>query len=407
MLRKHFVNNRGRFFKIGFLLALLPLAVVAYSHYLSPTRTSQEQSTVNRTVNRTGNRMVAQSEPATQTEPDTKQDTTSDKKTESLAQAKSVVPTERIVPEKRPEKKPENKPVDEPEEHGFSDPVAPVKKAEAAMTKESTAPLASVKRSIQTQGSSKVLDVARSSDTDSRLELPKSVAISEDKSYSEFWVWLGIGAGYQYHEQDVPSITGGTSFQNINVPSVSAHAGFQGKRLGLDLSYRQLPGQIKSSKNITVVDGEYQWRTLSGEVLYRLSEWNLRVGVQHHSIPFMVPDQVAGDISVTSNTLMMVSLGFDRSYQISERLRAEWLMRYQHKILAGASDGAEFKVSPQFAFDGSVGGVYRITPTFRAGVFWYGQVQSYEFDYDGSNIAMSGKQMLFDSNFEFRVGWEF
>lgn len=227
--------------------------------------------------------------------------------------------------------------------------------------------------------------------------------------YPEFWLWIGSGANYQYYQQSIPSVDGDSSFQNIKAPTSFARAGFQGENFGVDLSYKQTPGEIKSSKTISVQNGNYRWETLSSEVLYRLTNrlWNLRFGVQHHQMPFMVLDTLTSTVTVTSNTLSMLTAGFDRTYQISEKLRGEWQMRYQHPLLAGAPDNAKFKVSSRFAFDGSIGAVYRFNPTFRGGVFWYGQWHSYGFHYESPSGVSNGDQTLFYSNLELRFGLEF
>lgn len=225
----------------------------------------------------------------------------------------------------------------------------------------------------------------------------------------EFWFWLGAGANYQYYKQTIPSVDGDSSFQNLKAPTIFARAGFQAQHLGLDISFKDTPGEIKSSPSVAVQNGKYQWQTISAEGLYRLDNpvWNLRFGFQHHQMPFMVLDTMTSTVAVTSNTLTLLTFGFDRFYKLSDNLRTEWQMRYQHPVLSGAGDGAKFTVSPKFAFDGSVGGVYNFTKNFRGGVYWYGQWHSYNFSYENPPNVSSGDQTLFYSNIELRLGLEF
>jgi hypothetical protein len=85
-------------------------------------------------------------------------------------------------------------------------------------------------------------------------------------------------------------------------------------------------------------------------------------------------------------------------------------MRYQFPLSTQSDGASQFDISPRFAFDGSVGLSYNLTPRTRLGMFWYGQWHEYEFKnapdaFSGDKI--SGDQSLFFSNWEFRMGFEF
>lgn len=228
------------------------------------------------------------------------------------------------------------------------------------------------------------------------------------KTAVEFWLWLGSGMNFQYYKQTLPNIEGEATFQNIQGPTALIRAGAQGEKYGLDVSYKETPGKMETSETITVTNGNYNWRTVSGEGLYRLNDhWNLRSGLQYHLMPFMALNATTATLDVKSNTLAMFTLGFDRSFLLSDRLRGEWQMRYQHPLLSGSTDGTPFEITPKFAFDGSIGGVYSLTKIVRLGLYWYGQWHEYNFKYGRGADQFVGNQTLFYSNVEIRFGLEF
>ncbi len=226
--------------------------------------------------------------------------------------------------------------------------------------------------------------------------------------WPEFWVWVGAGMNYQLYKQNAPGVDGDLTFQNLQGPTTSIHAGFMGPKYGFDASLKNTPGEIISSDTITVTNGKYQWQTLSLEGIYHYDDyWRLLFGIQHHSMPFMALGNGSSGVDIQKNTLSLVTLGFENRYPLSDKLRFEWLMRYQYPFLAGGQNGAPFKVKPEFAFDGSLGGVYPVAPTTRLGLYWYGQWHQYSFDHGRGTKAFSGKQTLFYSNIELRLGFEF
>lgn len=224
------------------------------------------------------------------------------------------------------------------------------------------------------------------------------------------WLWFGIGANYQYYLQTVPDL-GEARFENIVGPTWLVRAGVQSALFGVDLSYKDTPGKMNSSETVVISNGDYNWKTYSGEILYRFSRelnWTLRAGFQHHLAPFMHRDPIDPVIEVRNVALTMLTAGFDRVFPISDWLRFEWQMRYQHPLLARAVDGTEFNVKTTFNFDGSLGAVMAVGERARIGLFWYGQWHQYQFNYGGSNTwAFSGDQTLFYSNLELRFGLEF
>lgn len=226
----------------------------------------------------------------------------------------------------------------------------------------------------------------------------------------EFWFWLGVGENYQYHQQTIPSISGQSKFQNIQGPTLLITSGMMGQQMGAEVSYKETPGRMDSSTTVTVKDGSFVWKTFTGEGLYRLENSNsyIRGGLQQHSIPFMDLDTTNSTLTVRSNSMTMATLGYEKKYPVSKKLRGEWMIRYQYPILVGTSSGNNFTVKPEFAFDGSIGGIYQYNESFRFGLFWYGQWHQYNFKYGPlDSTSFSGRQTLFYSNVDLRLGWEF
>lgn len=236
-----------------------------------------------------------------------------------------------------------------------------------------------------------------------RRESPKPL-----RTDVKLWLWLGLGANFQYLSQKATDL-GTATFQNIQGPTLLAQGGFRGDHWGLDLTYKETPGMMKSSNTVEMRDGSYKWLTLASELLYHgapSSEWGYRLGIQHHVMPFMERDPLNPIITLKSTSVTMLSLGFDRKFAASDRTWMEWQMRLQHPLLTGTSDGAEFKVSPKLAFDGSIGGVTMIADRSRLGLFWYGQYHQYNWDYRNGS-SLSGEQISLYSNIELRLGLEF
>lgn len=230
----------------------------------------------------------------------------------------------------------------------------------------------------------------------------------------DFWLWAGIGANYTSNSQTVDGFSD-VKYGRIKAPSSFFQGGFfVSERLGLDLSYKSTPGEAKSSADITVVNGEYNWQTITAEGLWRSdseltddSEIIWRLGIQHHQIPFMVP-LGSSQIEVKQYTLTNISLGFDYRWAFDEKMRIEWMMRYQRPVGLTGDSGTSLEMQPQFSFDGSLGAVREIKEDFFAGVYFYGQYQNLEFSYSDSNgTRFSGKQSLLFSNVELRLGFEF
>jgi hypothetical protein len=227
-------------------------------------------------------------------------------------------------------------------------------------------------------------------------------------AWPQFWVWLGAGVNLQLYRQSTSGL-GDLEFQYITGPTLDLRGGFMGENFGLDLGFQNTPGHLESSDATSIRNGDYAWKTMSVELLGRgssASAWRYRLGFQSHLLPFLIRNSSTGVIEVQSHFLTLASVGFDRSFAVSDKLRIEWQMRYQIPVLTGAVNGTRVQISPKMDFDGSIGGVIPLGERSRLGLYWYGQWQQYGFDY-ASTPAISGEQMLFYSNIEARYGLEF
>ncbi|RYZ93628.1 MAG: hypothetical protein EOP06_00230 [Proteobacteria bacterium] len=276
-------------------------------------------------------------------------------------------------------------------------------------------PLPEAKREVASSDGRQVMKLESGVETSQHFGIPASAASltqsNQDGSRSSvFWLWVGTGANLQVYRQTLSSFKGQAEFQNIKGPTFLARGGLQGEKFGLDIAYKSSPGSVKSAGDVSVIAGVYQWRTLSVEGLCRLGsahDARIRLGVQHHGMPFIRLDPAQSTITVEENTLSLFTLGLEKEFRVTPKLRSELLLRYQHPFSSSAGVGAAFDVSPRFAFDGSIGGVYNLTEHARIGLYWYGQFHSYGFQYRDRNESYSGRQQLFYSNIEARIGLEF
>ncbi len=239
-------------------------------------------------------------------------------------------------------------------------------------------------------------------------ENPIKIATENPKDI-KFWFWFGLGENYQYQHQSVPSVSGQSKFQNIQGPSVSIASGLTGEKVGAEISYKQIPGRMDSSPTVSVVDGNFTWRILSLDGLYKIENSNtaLKGGLQFDSVPYMDLNASNSTLTVRSNTITSLKFGFEKSYLFSEKVSGEWTMQYHQPLLSGTSNGNTFNIKPEFAFNGSLGGIYKYNDKMYFGLFWYGQWYQYNFEYGTTSSTYLGRQVLFYSNLDLRIGWKF
>ena len=77
--------------------------------------------------------------------------------------------------------------------------------------------------------------------------------------------------------------------------------------------------------------------------------------------------------------------------------------------VTSGTGGDTFKIQPRSAFDGSLGAAYKITRSWLVGLYWYGQINQYNYSFTNGNtgLATSGSQNVFYSNGELRIGHDF
>lgn len=242
---------------------------------------------------------------------------------------------------------------------------------------------------------------------ESPAKMHSRIEIEKPTIPNQYWFWLGGGAYFQYFKQTVPGTDEGNAvFQNTQGPTSMVRAGLLGNRYGLDAFYKDIPGKVKAANPVNGAD--YHWQTLGLDGLYHLgNRFNLRVGAQRHVLPFMQIDPNTSTINVNMNSMTMLAVGFDKCYLLSDKFKLEWLMHYLYPVSASGGSSASFQVSPQFAFDGSLGGVYTLSGRTRLGLFWSGQWFQYDFQYGGPSGQFSGDQAFFYSIMEMRFGFEF
>lgn len=239
--------------------------------------------------------------------------------------------------------------------------------------------------------------------------VPVTEELAPQRLLARFWVWAGAGISYLSNRQTTGVNLQGR-FSGLRGPSQSvAVGGWVSEDWGVDFGFKTTPGEVLSSGAFTVSNGDFQWRTLSLESLYRSSEsWQWRFGLQEHGTPFIVSSDLQG-VTIVENQILMVSAGLQYNRMMTSDLRFEGLMRLQYPAASRANQLAEYQIQPGLHFDGSVGAVYEMGTNWRLGLFWYGQQQSFKFKsrWTEGSQSVEGHQDLFHSNFDLRLGYEF
>ena len=232
-------------------------------------------------------------------------------------------------------------------------------------------------------------------------------------------VWLGVGYNYVRYEQQVPEIDSSVQYESFRGPSwyVEGRYNFS-ETWGTIASAKVSPGEVLSTSDIDIANGAYNWMIYALETWYSPSSWkvqpfaplhrpsrfSLRAGVQQHAVPFLARTTVASG-EVQSIDLTMVGLGLQWDVELSDTLNFEIYQRYQHPVRSSRLES----VSQKFSFDGSVGLTYLPNDDWAIGLFWYGQLQMYDFTAPDALLGTSvaGSQTVFFSNAELRAGYYF
>ena len=259
-----------------------------------------------------------------------------------------------------------------------------------------------------------------------KVEVANQQELKASPLYAKrFGVWFGSGFNYLQYKQNSGDINADLEFSTFKGPSFFSKGWWKiNERVDASITAKLSPGEVTSSTDIQIADGQYNWTTFSTEGTYYPGKWNhnimdrfasrwgVRFGLQHHIVPFILrTGSSITEAEIATNSLTMFTIGFQNNIQFNPRWSFEWFMRYQSPLATGST----FDIRPDFAFDGSLGIIYSLPGSWRVGTFWYGQWHDYSFtlkdkylENTGSpNPRIDGRQSLFFSNVEVRVGYEF
>jgi len=253
------------------------------------------------------------------------------------------------------------------------------------------------------------------SDEASRVRTKTERVREDDWIHNGWWAWVGTGVNYTKYDQ---SVTGASTFStgNIKGPSQYFESGYTGERgWGGVFSYKSTPGEVIFD-NTTIDSAKYVWRTVSVEgIMRKVSNWKFigspilmgfRAGLQKHSTPYIFVNFDSGLPELKTNDMTTASLGVLAELN-RKRWHYYWLMRYQYPLSTTSDGASQWEIEPTFAFDGSIGTSYALTPRTKLGFFWYGQWHQYNFTYANGVQTNQGFQSLFYSNMDVRLGIDF
>lgn len=230
-------------------------------------------------------------------------------------------------------------------------------------------------------------------------------------------IWSGLGFTYQSYNQ---TTTGAAdlNFTTLQAPGIVARGGYWGERWGLDFYFRDAPGKIVAAAPLKIQSDTYHWQTLEAKGLYQFergpnsrlwglpSQWQLRFGAQQHQIPFFDID-ASNNVNIRDHSLTTATLGIGLLLAQEQSWSYEFAVGLQQPISSGASQGTYTLASP-FAYEAQIGAAYKFAPNWRLGIFSYTQSLSHTYELEETGIPIkSGKQGLFYTTFDLRLGYEF
>lgn len=250
-------------------------------------------------------------------------------------------------------------------------------------------------------------------------QIPINTPVARQKppaAAKKFRFWTGAGLTHQSYSQ---SLNAGTDlkFSTVQAPGLMFRGGYWGDSYGFDFYFRDAPGKIEADAPYTIETGKYSWRTAEIKGLYQFdrnaksriwgkaSQWQLRFGLQSHQVPFLEASP-ANVITLEKVNFTAASLG------IGLLLGQEQIWTYEFALginrpLSASGPGEGFKTSSPIGFEAQVGGAYKFAPNWRLGIFSYTQSLGYTYEYTKAGTPTSGKQNLFYTTMDLRLGYEF
>ncbi|MGZ3795143.1 MAG: hypothetical protein ACXVB1_02190 [Pseudobdellovibrionaceae bacterium] len=230
-------------------------------------------------------------------------------------------------------------------------------------------------------------------------------------------LWMGAGFTYQSFNETM----GGApdlKFQTVQAPGIVGRGGYWGDRWGLDFYFREAPGKIVSEAPLQIQSDTYHWRTMEAKGLYQFargpssrihglsSQWQLRFGTQLHKIPFLEISDT-NTVLIEESNLTMATLGIGLLLGQEQNWSYEFALGLQHPLSA-SGPGKSFSLSSPFGYEAQIGAAYKFAPNWRVGLFSYTQSLAYTYElHDTNGVAKTGKQNLFYTTLDLRLGYEF
>lgn len=224
-------------------------------------------------------------------------------------------------------------------------------------------------------------------------------------------VWTGFGLNYFRLGQSGDSDLQEATFSNFTGPTLMGEVLLGLKNMyNFILGYHDQPGRIENSAFGLTADNS-RWQTFTFDVSAPFSETRMgstpvkfgwRAGLMRHRFPFIFYD---GAVRQVYNELNSLSAGVETEVGLSRHWSIETFLRYQHPLSASSS-GGDISYSPMLSFDGSLGVVRKLSKSWMAGLYWFGQSQSMSYSYRNGTSETAGQQNFFNSNIQFRLGYE-
>jgi hypothetical protein len=232
-------------------------------------------------------------------------------------------------------------------------------------------------------------------------------------------LWAGAGFTYQTYSQTTnasPDLT----FNAMQAPGMVVRGGYWGERWGIDFYFRDAPGKVQAEAPFSVQTDTYHWRTLDAKGLYQFdrgpnsrmlglpSQWQLRFGAELQQIPFLDVD-ASNVVAIRDHSLTMGMLGIGLLLGQERDWSYEFALGLQSPLSSSGQAGSTFTVSSPVAYELQMGAAYKFAPGWRLGVFSYTQSVSEMYQYKANETATAkfGKQTLFYTTFDLRLGYEF